>query len=194
MGGMPGHTRRQYDQQHQVEKGNVAYQLYWEKTRDQAPRNQLQRPSKVMFADQEYSDRGESPNAMELLTQQMHQLHAAIDIMQRAQSAPAPGVNPNFRGAFMVQSCNYEPWLPADPMQGGFAFYGSYSSDGSSAIDAGCQPIQAVYATRCHSAQLSTVGICGHGTSSPTVSSASATAQTVNCHCSPARAYEEGCS
>jgi len=69
MGGMPGHTRRQYDQQHQVEKGNVAYQLYWEKTRDQAPRNQLQRPSKVMFADQEYSDRGESPNAMELLTQ-----------------------------------------------------------------------------------------------------------------------------
>jgi hypothetical protein len=69
--------------------------MYLEKRRCQAPRNQQkQRPGKrhVMFSDQEYSDRDEGPSAMEMLTQQMQQLRAAIDSMQRAPAAPAPGV------------------------------------------------------------------------------------------------------
>ena len=88
-----------------MEKGKVAEQLYWEKRKGQAPRNmQQQRPGKrhVMFSDQEYSDRDEGPSAMEMLTQQMQQLQATIDIMQRAPAAPAPDVKPHFRGAFMA--------------------------------------------------------------------------------------------
>ena len=55
MCGMPSHTRRQCDQQHQTKKGKVAEQLYWEKLRGQVPRNQQHRPGKrhVMFVDQE---------------------------------------------------------------------------------------------------------------------------------------------
>ena len=138
MCGMPGHTRRQCDQQHQTEKGKAAEQLYWEKRRGQAPRaqQQQQRSGKrhVMFSDQDYSDRDEGPSAMEMLTQQMQQLQAAIANMQQQSTAPAPGVNPHFRGAFMAQSCDYEQWLPTSPVEGGFAFDDAYSSDGSSVM------------------------------------------------------------
>ena len=59
MCGMPGHTRRQCDQQHQTENGKAAEQLYWEKRRGYAPRNQQQQrlgKRHVMFSDQEYYD------------------------------------------------------------------------------------------------------------------------------------------
>ena len=64
-----------------------------------------------MFSDQEYSERDEGPSKMEMLTQQMQQLQAAIDSMQRAPATPAPGVKPHLRGAFMAESSNYGPRL-----------------------------------------------------------------------------------
>jgi hypothetical protein len=87
-----------------------------------------------MFSDHDYSERDEGPSAMELLTQQMQQLQAAIANMRQSLAAPAPDVNLHFRGAFMAQSCNYEQWLPTSPTQGGFAFNDSYSSDMSSVM------------------------------------------------------------
>ncbi len=93
-------------------------------------------PASAMWCFQTilYSDRDEGPSAMEMLTQQMQQLQATIDSMQRSPKVPAPGVKPHFRGAFMAQSSNYEQWLPSNPAQGGFAFDDSYSSDVSSVM------------------------------------------------------------
>ena len=49
-----------------------------------------------MFSDQDYSERDEGTSAMEMLTEQMQQLQAAIASMQQTSLAPAPTKKPHF--------------------------------------------------------------------------------------------------
>jgi hypothetical protein len=136
MCGMPGHTRKQCDRQHQNDKGKAAGQLYGENVRPNRRVN-----NNVILASAESCLlnsispspwRSKSrwpcwPTICNSFKQHSQKFGARMLILR-----PAPTLI--LRGGFMAHACDLHQWLPTSPSPYGFALDDSYPSEEGSGM------------------------------------------------------------